>query len=141
MTGIDIFAPSLDLARANVQAAGLDGRVELLMQDAADLPENPQLRRDLAAAAVPAGRDHRAGDRRRGYRALRPGGWLLPGTFIGPGDRLSQLLNDLRIVRSGGHPWRPQEVTGMLTAAGFAGAQEIPRSWAAPVRLWAGQRG
>jgi len=51
------------------------------------------------------------------------------------------LLNDLRIVRSGGHPWRSEEVADMLTAAGFVAAQEIPRSWAAPVRLWAGQLG
>ena len=136
MTGIDIFEPALDLARANVQEAGLDDRVRLLMQDAAQLPESPQydaiwlplpflpgaiIEPVIAAAS----------------RALRPGGWLLPGTFIGPDDRLSQLLNDLRIVRSGGHPWRPEEVTGMLTAAGFVGAQEIPRSWAAPVQLWA----
>ena len=140
VTGIDIFAPSLDLARANVQAAGLDGRVELLMQDAAHLPENPQydaiwlplpfLPRAIVEPVIAAA-----------YRALRPGGWLLPGTFIGPGDRLSQLLNDLRIVRSGGHPWQPAEITGMLTAAKFVGVQEIPRSWAAPVQLWAGQRG
>jgi SAM-dependent methyltransferase len=139
VTGIDIFEPALDLARNNVREAGLDDRVQLLQQDAVDLPESPQydaiwlplpflpgaiIEPVIAAAA----------------RALRPGGWLLPGTFIGPEDRLSQLLNDLRIVRSGGHPWRPAEVIGMLTAAGFAGAQEIPRSWAAPVQLWAGHR-
>jgi len=139
VTGIDIFSPSLDLARANVREAGLDGRVELLLQDATQLPAGPGydaiwlplpflpgviIEPVIAAAA----------------RALRPGGWLLPGTFIGPPDRLSQLLNDLRIVRSGGHPWRPDEIAGMLTGAGFAGAQEIPRSWAAPVQLWAGQR-
>ncbi len=140
VTGIDIFEPSLNLARTNVREAGLDGRLELLEQDAAQLPADPQydviwlplpflpgaiIEPVIAAAA----------------RALRPGGWLLPGTFIGPEDRLSQLLNDLRIVRSGGHPWRPDEITAMLIAAGFDEAQEIPRSWAAPVQLWAGQRG
>ena len=138
VTGIDIFDPALDLARTNVGQAGLDGRVRLLHQDAVQLPDSPQydaiwlplpflpgaiIEPVIAAAA----------------RALRPGGWLLPGTFIGPGDRLSQLLNELRIVRSGGHPWRPAEIIGMLSAAGFVGAQEIPRSWAAPVQLFAGQ--
>lgn len=138
VTGIDIFAPSLDLARTNVREAGLDGRVELRQQNATELTASQQfdaiwlplpfLPGDIIESVIAAS-----------ARALRPGGWLLPGTFIGPDDRLSQLLNDLRIVRSGGHPWRPDEFTGMLTAAGFAGTQEIPRSWAAPVQLWAGQ--
>jgi SAM-dependent methyltransferase len=140
VTGIDIFSPSLDLARTNVREAGLDSRVELLMQNATELSEDQQfdaiwlplpfLPGTIVEAVIAAA-----------ARALRPGGWLLPGTFIGPDDRLSQLLNDLRIVRSGGHPWRPDEITGMLTAAGFAEVQEIPRSWAAPVQLWAGQLG
>src|SRR6478735_24835 len=117
VTGIDIFAPSLDLARTNVREAGLDGRVELRQQNATELTASQQfdaiwlplpfLPGDIIEPVIAAA-----------ARALRPGGWLLPGTFIGPDDRLSQLLNDLRIVRSGGHPWRPDEVTGMLTAAG-----------------------
>jgi len=73
-------------------------------------------------------------------RALRPGGWLLPGTFTGAPGRLPELLTDLRTVRAGGHPWRPAEITGMLTAAGLDRAQEIPRDWAAPVRLYAAQK-
>ena len=47
-------------------------------------------------------------------RSLKPGGWLLPGTFTGPGDRLSELLTDLRTVRSGGHPWRPEEIIDLM---------------------------
>ena len=73
-------------------------------------------------------------------RSLKPGGWLLPGTFTGPGDRLSELLTDLRTVRSGGHPWRPEEIIDMLATAGLSDAQEIPREWPAPVRLYAGLR-
>jgi hypothetical protein len=73
-------------------------------------------------------------------RSLKPGGWLLPGTFTGPGDRLSELLTDLRTVRSGGHPWRPEEIIDLMATAGLADAQEIPRSWPAPVRLYAGLR-
>jgi hypothetical protein len=64
----------------------------------------------------------------------------LPGTFTGPGDRLSELLTDLRTVRSGGHPWRPEEIIDLMATAGLADAQEIPRTWPAPVRLYAGLR-
>ena len=65
---------------------------------------------------------------------------MLPGTFAGPDDRLSGLLVDLRIVRSGGHPWQADELVGAMTAAGFGDVREVARTWAAPVRLFAGRR-
>jgi hypothetical protein len=65
---------------------------------------------------------------------------VLPGTFAGPDDRLSALLVDLRIVRSGGHPWRADELAAAMTAAGFDDVGEVARTWAAPVRLFAGRR-
>ena len=139
VVGIDLFAPSLDLARGNVAAEGLADRVRLRQQDAADLDEPeaydavwlpmPFLRRDAVPRVVAAA-----------CRALRPGGWLLAGTFTGPGDRLSQLLTDLRTVRSGGHPWRPDELVGLLSDGELTGAREVTRTWAAPVRLYAARR-
>jgi len=74
-------------------------------------------------------------------RALRPGGWLLAGTFAGPPGRLAELLVDLRTVRAGGHPWRDDELLAVLAAAGYADIGEVPRQWTAPVRLFVGQRG
>ncbi len=71
-------------------------------------------------------------------RALKPGGWLLPGGFAGPPDPLAQALCDLRTVRAGGHPWRAAEMIPELAAAGLADAHEIERTWAAPVCLFAG---
>lgn len=139
VVGIDVFSPALDLARRNVADAGLAARVELRIQDAADLDEPgaydavwlpmPFLPRDAVPAVV-----------RAAAGALRPGGWLLPGTFTGPGDPLSQLLTDLRTVRCGGHPWRPAELVDVLAEAGLAEAQEVERTWAPPVRLYAGRR-
>jgi predicted O-methyltransferase YrrM len=38
LVGIDIFEPALDLARANVEGAGLADRTELRLQDAAPAP-------------------------------------------------------------------------------------------------------
>jgi SAM-dependent methyltransferase len=139
VTGVDVFAPALELARGNLADAGLTDRVELRLQDAATLDEPdaydtvwlpmPFLPADVVPAVV-----------RTGCRALRPGGWLLAGTFAGPPTRLGQLLTDLRTVRSGGHPWQPSELLGLLVDAGLRDVGEVPRAWAAPVRLYAGRR-
>jgi len=139
VVGIDVYEPSLALARSNVAEAGLDRRVELRLQDVTTLDEEavydaiwlpmPFLPAEIVPAAMAAS-----------ARALRPGGWLLPGTFAGPDDRLSRLLVDLRTVRSGGYPWRPDELVETIAAHGFTGAREVPRTWTAPVRLYAGRR-
>ncbi|MGY1640797.1 SAM-dependent methyltransferase [Geodermatophilus sp. SYSU D00703] len=139
VTGIDVFEPALDLAKVNRADAGLTDRIELRLQDAAALDEAeaydvvwlpmPFLRRDGVPAVL-----------RCGARALRPGGWLLAGTFAGGPDRLGQLLTDLRTVRSGGHPWQPAELLDLLRGEGLSDVTEVPRSWAAPVRLYAGRR-
>lgn len=138
--GIDIFEPALELARANVGDAGLADRVRLRRQDATSLDESegydaiwlplPFLPARIVESAIAAA-----------VRALRPGGWLLAGTFTGPPDRLSELLTDLRTVRAGGHPWSPAEIVDILSAAGLVEAQEAVRSWSAPVRLYVGRRG
>lgn len=139
LVGIDIFDPALDLARANVDAEGLADRIELRRQDAVALDEPdgydaiwvpmPFLPEQVVPRVLAAA-----------HRNLRPGGWVLPGVFRGPPGDLGQVLSDLRTVRSGGHPWSPTEVVELLTASGFSEAQEVPRSWAAPVRLFAARR-
>ena len=139
VTGIDIFEPALRLARANVAAEAMADRVDLEMLNAIDVTDEatydaiwlplPFMPAAIVPQAVAAC-----------TRALRPGGWLLPGTFAGPGDNLSQMLVDLRTVRSGGHPWKASELVGLLNAHGLDDAQEVTRTWTAPVRLYAGRR-
>jgi SAM-dependent methyltransferase len=139
VVGIDIFEPAAALARANVHREDLADRVDIRLLDATQLPANehfdaiwlslPFLPQDVVQQALPAA-----------VGALRPGGWILPGTFTGPGDPLSELLTDLRTVRSGGYPWRPAEVIDLLNGAGLTAVQEVPRTWAAPLRLYAGRR-
>jgi SAM-dependent methyltransferase len=139
VVGLDVFETALGLAAANVAAERLGDRVELRRQDVAQLAEIerydvvwlplPFLPPDVVPAAIA-----------NGARALRPGGWLLPGTFVGPDDDLARLLVDLRIVRSGGRPWRPEEVVEMLTDAGLADAHLVARRWTAPVALFAARR-
>jgi 2-polyprenyl-3-methyl-5-hydroxy-6-metoxy-1,4-benzoquinol methylase len=139
VTGIDIFEPALELARGNVAASGLAARIDINAQDVTQLEEDaaydvvwlplPFLPREIASAAMAAAR-----------RALRPGGWLLPGTYAGPPDPLSQLLIDLRTVRSGGHAWGSDELVAEIARHGFEDAREAERTWNAPVRLFAGRQ-
>ena len=134
--GLDLFEPALALARRNLATTPNRNRVEFRLQDAAELAEKgnydaiwlamPFLPRSAVPRVVAAA-----------ARALRPGGWLLPGMFGSGDEPLGQLLCDLRTLRSGGHPWTPEELVTELTAHGLSGAREVPRSWPAPVRLFA----
>jgi hypothetical protein len=47
---------------------------------------------------------------------------------------------DLRTVRSGGRPWKADELIAVLTDAGYADVAAIPRTWPAPVHLVVGRR-
>jgi 2-polyprenyl-3-methyl-5-hydroxy-6-metoxy-1,4-benzoquinol methylase len=137
--GIDIFTPALDLARENVASEGLAERVSLRQQDVTELPADasydvvwlplPFLPKGPAVAAMTAA-----------LGALQPGGWLLAGTFAGTDTRLSQLLTDLRTVRSGGHPWPSAELLAAIAGAGFADGAEVERTWPSPVRLYLARR-
>ena len=139
VVGIDIYERSLALARQNVAAAGLADRVELRVEDATRLADGdtydaiwlpmPFLPRAIVPAVVEAA-----------VAALRPGGWLLPGTFAGPPDPLSRLLVDLRTVRAGGHPWDGADLVAEIASHGLHDAHEVPRTWTAPVRLYAARR-
>ncbi|WP_239308705.1 cyclopropane-fatty-acyl-phospholipid synthase family protein [Frankia sp. Cj3] len=139
VVGIDIFEPALNLARSNIETERIAGRVEVRRQDVAALDNEagfdviwlpmPFLPADIVPAALAAVSG-----------ALRPGGWLLAGTFTGLDDRLSSLLTDLRTIRCGGHPWRSDELVPTIAAAGFSDVAEVPRTWPAPARLYVGRR-
>jgi SAM-dependent methyltransferase len=127
VVGMDIFGPALDLARRNLTAEGMEDRVTLQLQDVTTMAVDeafdaiwlplPFLPADVVPPALDAC-----------TRALRPGGWVLPGTFAGPPDRLSQLLLDVRTVRAGGHPWREDELLAVVAGAGFTDVCGGPRT-------------
>lgn len=139
VVAIDVFEPALALARRNVAIEQLDGRVELWLQDGADLGVDeaydviwlplPFLAEDLVPTVV-----------RSCAQALRAGGWLLAGGFAGTGERLSELLVELRTVRAGGHPWKPDDLAAVFEDAGLESAGEVPRTWATPVRLFSARK-
>jgi SAM-dependent methyltransferase len=140
VVGIDVLAPALELARGNLAGTGLEDRVELRLQDARTLDEpagydavwlpTPFLAGDVLPDVV-----------LRAARALRQGGWLLLGTFVGPDDdQLSHFLAELRTVRCGGYPFQPGQLVDLLAQAELTDAREVDRTWRAPVRLVVGRR-
>ena len=138
VTGIDIWSVALERARQNVTHAGLAERIEVRDQDVADLDDLQAY--DLAflpgpflpQAVVPVAL-HRAA------AALRPGGWTLFGLYAGPPDPQAQALTDLRVIRSGGHPWTLEEAAGAMAKAGYAEVHPVERTWQLPMTFIAGR--
>src|SRR5262245_2970643 len=118
VVGIDIWEPSLQLARANISEAGLHERVAVRTQNIVDLDDRemftvvwypaPFLPLEIAPAAI-----------QNAFRALVPGGWLVFGIFAPQPDPLGEALTALRIVRCGGYPWKIAEVEDRFRNLGF----------------------
>jgi tRNA A58 N-methylase Trm61 len=116
--GIDIWEPALALARKNCADTGLSHRVALRRQDVRELDDRdaysviwlpgPFIPREVAESSLERARE-----------AIRPGGWIVFGLYAPAPDPLGQALNNLRIVRGGGHPWSVADVETRLSALGF----------------------
>jgi SAM-dependent methyltransferase len=118
VVGIDIWEPSLALARGNIAASGMQDRIALRNQSVVDLDDRdaftivwypaPFLPFAIAATAL-----------ENACKALVPGGWLVFGIFPPPPDPLGEALAALKIVRCGGHPWTASEVEDRLRGLGL----------------------
>lgn len=129
VTGIDIYEPALKLARENVQASGLGDRVELRTQsvEAIEEPEGYSLIW-FPGPFIPYPLVRPSIERIMG--ALMPGGFIVFGYF-GAQTPLAEALTDLRVVRSGGHPWTAPAITDLLAEAGFVSIRVVaPKSLA-----------
>jgi SAM-dependent methyltransferase len=134
VVGLEPWPPALRLGQLELADAGLSGRIELRAQRVEELADDgaydvawlagPFLPPPIVPVAL-----------RRTFVALRPGGRVVFGLYAGPPDPLAQRLVALRTIRSGGHPATGDELAAALSSAGFAGARELERTWAAPVRL------
>ena len=139
VVGVDVWAPSLAMAREQIEAAGLSDRIEVREQGGQEVPENDTF--DLAwvpslfipphalRAIVP-----------RVLGALRPGGWVLvamanPGT-----DPVGAAFSRVRTVMWGGPVLAPSDAERMLTDAGFVGAMTLPSPPGSPAAMVAAQR-
>ena len=118
VVGIDIWEPSLALARANIAASNMQDRVTLRTQSVTDLDDtNAFTMVWYPAPFLPLKIAPRALENAK--RALVPGGWLVFGIFAPQPDPLGESLTALKIVRCGGHPWTTAEVEERLRGLGF----------------------
>jgi precorrin-6B methylase 2 len=118
VVGIDIWEPALALAQKNCADSGLSQRIALHRRDVRQLDERnafsvvwlpgPFIPREIVESALERARD-----------AICPGGWVVFGLYAPAPDPLGEALKNLRIVRSGGHPWSAAEVETRLAALGF----------------------
>ncbi len=139
VVGIDPWEPSLELARQNVAAAGLGDRIELRRQTAEDLADaeafdliwiaGPFIPPDVLNLAL-----------QRAWHALRPGAWVLMGTFNMTGEPLVPALVRLRTRLCGGQFLVPSEVQGLLEQAGFGQVRQLPSPPWVPMLALAGRR-
>lgn len=134
VVGIDIWEPALALARRNVAETGLEARVVVRRQDATTLDEPDGY--DLVWVPAPFLPGAIMPSVMTGaVSSLRAGGWVCFGLYAGPPDPLAATLTDLRVVRSGGHPWSVEESAEVLRDAGLADVVVPERTWPAPVVL------
>ena len=138
VVGIDIWEPSLEISRANVDAAGLADRVEVREQDVTTLDETESY--DLvwfSGPFIPKAVIGEALERCR--QSLKDGGWLIFGAY-GGADQRQRALADLRTVRSGGAPFKDDETLELLAAAGLRDSQTLEVAIGMPARLIAARR-
>jgi precorrin-6B methylase 2 len=139
IVGVEPWAPALALARANVNAAQLQRRIELrgipgetlLDERAFDLAWIPSL-------FVPARKMPEL--LRSVLRALKPGGWLLLVALRASGDELALATARLRTACWGGSQLTPDAARELLLAAGFHDVRALLGSASAVSTLLAAQR-
>jgi SAM-dependent methyltransferase len=139
VVGLDPWEPAMELAVANVAAAGLEDRITLRAVRIEDMNDTdvfdlawmpaPFLPRAVLESGVPAV-----------ARSLRPGGWLVLGRYAAPPEALAEALADLRTVRGGGTPLSDDEAVSLLERGGLTNARAVPSDWSAPIRFVAGRR-
>ena len=118
VTGIDLWEPSLAIARETLAGSDVADRVELRRQDLADFADQDAF--DLAwlpAPFIPG--PVVAAAMGRLWRAMTPGGWLIVGLFAIPAETLPGAVARLRTLRGGGRPWAPEEMVALMEQAGF----------------------
>jgi precorrin-6B methylase 2 len=140
IVGIDVWQPSLALARTNVEAAGLGARIELREQGAEQLEDErafelvwvptPFMPERILPAALT-----------RALRALRPGGWLILNCWdwnrVPP---LTAAMFRLRVTTWGGPLWSTVDGEQMLRDHGFSEIRTLPGPPAVPIGVVVGRR-
>jgi protein-L-isoaspartate O-methyltransferase len=139
VTGIDVWAPSLELARGNVSAAGLGDRIEIRDQDLLDLGEVDRydcvwlptffFGRDVLAAALP-----------KIIAATRSGGYVVAAHYEPPPDPLPRTTMRLRTIRDGGSVLDADGAAALLRDAGCQDVHPLTRTWPIPFGFVIGRK-
>jgi predicted O-methyltransferase YrrM len=140
IVGIDVWQPSLALARQNVAAAKLEGRIELREQAAENLDDDQKF--DLAwmpTLFMPERSIPQAVANTK--RALRPGGWLIAVNVAldGVPPPMAAMMR-LRVVTFGGPLRTAAEQEELLKSAGFTDVRTLPRPPHVPASFTVGRR-
>jgi SAM-dependent methyltransferase len=141
IVGIDPWDASLERARANIAAAGLEDRITVRQQDLAGIDDADS----FDCAWVPTFFLGEA-DLEKGLAAvlpaLRPGGWVVLGRMRPPPDPLAEAVAALRTIRGGGSILDTAQAVALLQTAGCVQvhAAPPPAGGPAPLELVLGQR-
>jgi SAM-dependent methyltransferase len=137
VVGIDPWKPALALARQNLVQSGLAERIEFRSQRVEQLDEASA----YTLAWIPGPFiGAKAGDRALPLidRALKPGGWLIFGLNAPLPGPLEEAIASLRVVRWGGHAWKPPEVKERLRSLEFEEIETFPPG--GPISFVVGRR-
>ena len=138
VVGIDPWEPALDLARANVTRAGLDGRITLRSVRIEDLEDPDGF--DLVwlpSFFIPDAVLDSALERI--HATTRPGADIVVGVSESTGDALTTAVDRLFTIRSGGSAINADQAREKLANAGFVEISEAD-THGVPVRLLVGKR-
>jgi precorrin-6B methylase 2 len=126
IVGIDVWEPSLERARANVAAAGLEDRITLRNQDVLAIDDVDQydcvwlptffFTEAQLTEIVP-----------RLTTASRPGGRLVLGTFASPPAPLAAAVSTLRTIRGGGIEIDAKRAAELVEQGGCTAVETVRR--------------
>ena len=124
VVGLDVWGPSLALARRNVAEAGLQAQIELRELPAEDLTDERAF--DLAWIPAPFVPQQALGRLvERVHHSLKPGGWLLFAAAK-PGEDVRGAALRFRVALFGGAPTTQQEIEKLLTDEGLSEVRTLP---------------
>ncbi|KAB2340125.1 SAM-dependent methyltransferase [Actinomadura rudentiformis] len=125
--GIDIAPRALRLAEDHLIRRGVRDRVDLRLQDVAELADTAAY--DLAWLPLGVLAPHATAQALpRILAALRPGGWLISATVLAGTDQPGSVREAVlrwRMARRAITPWTPAELAARLTATGFHSVTQI----------------
>jgi len=139
VVGIDVWEPSLELARRNVTAAGLDHRIEIRRQDMLDLDDADTydcvwlpsffFGPEALAAALP-----------KIIAATLPGGQVVLAHYEPPPEPLPRTTMRLRTIRDGGSVLDADGAAELLRGAGCQDVHPLTRTWPIPFGFVTGRK-